>query len=413
MPSEVIAALATPRGDSALALVRLSGDGCASMVEDMLDLGDGRLSGMRRTVAHIPGAAQGADVVAVSWPSGRSYTGEEMVDVICPGSPGIADTILKSMIARGARLSLPGEFTRRAYLAGRMSALEVIGLASLWNLSRDGGSAAGALGELGARLAESLERSAELIEAAVEFPDELDGTDLPVRESLEEAIRLARHFHEAAESAEGPARVFLAGPVNSGKSTLFNRLAGAQRAVVSRSEGTTRDGASCVTLIRGRRMEIHDMPGFRDGGMEGPDADALEISLGMIGGGDIVVWMSPGSRVEPGGRLADTAGRIILVSSRCDETCGEWLQVSARTGEGMDALEEAIAGAMPGGLLSTVSGMMEGRLVEASDAVSAGELAGAAEHVAGALRELNGCMDRGSGVEIAVERALGRMCVGK
>ncbi|HRY61616.1 MAG TPA: hypothetical protein P5266_05410, partial [Candidatus Fermentibacter sp.] len=127
MPGEVIAALATPPGDSALALLRMSGEGCAAMVEELLDLEEGRLSGMRRAVATIPGAAPGADAVAFSWPSGRSYTGEEMVDVVCPGAREIVDGLLAGMLSRGARPSLPGEFTRRAYLSGRISPLEVIG----------------------------------------------------------------------------------------------------------------------------------------------------------------------------------------------------------------------------------------------------------------------------------------------
>lgn len=413
MPGEVIAALATPPGDSALALLRMSGEGCAAMVEELLDLEEGRLSGMRRAVATIPGAAPGADAVAFSWPSGRSYTGEEMVDVVCPGAREIVDGLLAGMLSRGARPSLPGEFTRRAYLSGRISPLEVIGLASLWRRDSEDGGAGGALGELGTRLAESLERSAEQIEAAVEFPDDIDEHRLDVGESLEEALKRARLFREGAGKAEGPVRVFLAGPVNSGKSTLFNRLAGAERAVVSDEAGTTRDGASCITLVGGRLVELFDTPGFRDGETGGADAEALRIALGMIGSGDVVVWMSPGSSEEPGRGLAETAGRIVRVASRCDEIRGEWLPVSSVTGEGIDELGKAIAGARPGGLLTTIAGLIETRIVEASGALSGRDLALAAENVADALRELNCCMDRGAGVGIAVERALGRMCVGK
>lgn len=413
MPGEVIAALATPRGDSALALLRMSGEGCAAIVEDLLGLEEGRLSGMRRVVAPVPGAAQGADVVAFSWPSGRSYTGEEMVDVVCPGAREIVDCLLTGMISRGARPSLPGEFTRRAYLSGRISALELIGLSSLW---RGGGGAdrsGGALDDLGERLAESLQRAAELIEAAVEFPDDIDEQDLHIEVCIEEAKIRARLFREGAEMAEGPVRVFLAGPVNSGKSTLFNRLAGAERAVVSDEAGTTRDGASCFAMIGGRRVELFDTPGFRDGGMGEPDAEALRISLGMIGGGDVAVWMSPGSQEEPDSGLSNSAGRIVRVSSRCDEIKGTWLPVSAMTGEGMDELGAEIAGAKPGGLLTTIARMIEERIVEAAESASGREFAAAAETVAEAMRELNCCMDRGEGVEIAVERALGRMCVGK
>ena len=413
MPGEVIAALATPRGDSALALLRLSGEGCSAIVEEILGLGCGRLSGMRRAVARIPGAAQGADAVAFSWPPGRSYTGEEMVDITCPGARETVDTLMTGIIARGARLSLPGEFTRRAYLSGRISALDVIGLASLWNRRGAVDGPGGPLTDLGARLSESLEAAAELIEAAVEFPDEIDERDLPLEEALLEAGRLARLFREDAERAEGPVRVFLAGPVNAGKSTLFNRLAGAERAVVSAEAGTTRDGASCITLAGGRWIELHDTPGIREGETAAPDAEALRIALGLIGRGDLVVWMSPGSMVEPGPELGRSSGRVIKVSSRSDEVGGSWLPVSAVTGDGIDALAAEIAGTRPEGMLSTVAVMMERMIGDAAEAASGREFAVAAETIDEARRGLDCCMDRGAGVEIAVERALGRMCVGK
>lgn len=413
MPGEVIAALATPRGDSALALLRLSGEGCASIVERMLDLEEGRLSGMRRAVARIPGAAQGAGVVAFSWPPGRSYTGEEMVDIVCPGTRGIVDGLLAGMTAGGARLSLPGEFTRRAYLSGRISALEVIGLSSLWRPGAPVRHGGGSLVDLAERLSDSLRRMAELIEAAVEFPDEIDEQELPLAECMAESSSLAHTFAEEAERAEGPMRVFLAGPVNSGKSSLFNRLAGAERALVSDEEGTTRDGASCTTLVGGRRVELFDTPGFRDGEAGGLDAEARRIALGMIGSGDVVVWMSPGSVREPDSRLLAAARAVIRVSSRCDETRGGWLPLSSLTGEGVDLLAAEIAATRPAGLLSTAARVVEGRIGAAAEAVGGREFAGAAETVAEALGELDCCLDRGEGIGSAVERALARMCVGK
>lgn len=418
MPQDVIAALATPVGESAIAVVRMSGDGSLALAEKLFSLENGRLDGMRRALAQCPGTTTGIDVLLISWPSGRSFTGEEMVEIMCPGSMRIAGDILVSLQNSGARLARQGEFTRRAFLNGRMSALQVVALSSIWSGERPEGLGAGSSGL--EQAAGKLERTAELLheslEAVIEFPDEL-GCEAPaIVEMAKTALEEADRFSQAASRSESPLRVFISGPVNSGKSTLFNILAGRERAVVSPEEGTTRDGASCRTLIGGRAVELFDTPGFRVGGEAASseeEREAVRITSGLIGPEDMLIWMSPGGKVNPDRELSERAGWMIEVSSFSDITRGMGLNLSATTGEGLEALEMAVASARPAGLLYSAAMGIRDEIARAAESIKAGEYPEASEELDEAQAILSSAMDRGAAIGLAVERALARMCVGK
>ncbi len=410
----IIAALATPPGVSALAVIRTSGEGCARMAEEYFGLAEGRLSGMRRALSACPGSISrgGAEVLLLSWPAGRSFTGEEMVEIMCPGSMTIAGEILGGLEAMGARPSGPGEFTRRAFLSGRMSALEVIALSSIWR-SGAGAVISRELEDAAASLEKALETVQESLEAAIEFSEEHHIAEEDIEFRMEAAGGSARGLASAALRAEGPVRVFLAGPVNSGKSTLFNTITGRERAVVTPEEGTTRDGASALLVVAGREVELFDTPGFRHGGRWDADCRALEISIGMVGRDDIVVWMSRGGSEQPDGEIMARAGITIEVASLADECGGGGLRLSSRTGEGVEELKARIAASRPPGMLYCCAAGI-GRHIEAARSMcGAGEMAAASEEIAEAMEALASVMDRGTGIELAVERALGRLCVGK
>jgi len=418
MPRDVIAALATPAGESAIAVVRACGEGCLTLVEKLFSLEEGRLAGMRRAVAQCPGTARGAEALLISWPAGRSFTGEEMVEIMCPGSMRVVRGVLVSLQNAGARLARPGEFTRRAFLNGRLSALQVVELASIWSKDLPEEAAEGSTGleKMAERLEQATETLHEALEAAIEFPDELSGEALKIEEIAQAALDEADGFSEAASRSEYPLRVFIAGPVNSGKSTLFNILAGREMAVVSPEEGTTRDGASCRTIMGGRIVELFDTPGYREDGEEAPtrvEREAVRISTGLIGREDLLVWMSPGGSVEPKRELSERAGWTIEVSSFSDVIRGDGLNLSARTGEGIEALKTAVASARPDGLVySAALGIRDG-IARAAECIDEGEYPQASEEITEALAVLSSAMDRGASIGLAVERALARMCVGK
>jgi len=393
---DLIAAVATPPAVSAVAVVRLSGPGASELVEKLMDLHRGRLKGMRRKVGDFAGIDR---LVALSWPSGASYTGEEMVDLMCHGTPGTTEAIMELLIQGGARPALPGEFTRRAWQSGRITAMDVLTLSSRYR----GGKPEGRR-ELEEKLAALLVEA----EAVIEFEEEHGAGDaysfsVLLRDSRDAAEELAR----SAESMEILPRVFIMGPVNSGKSTLFNAIVREKAAVVSSEPGTTRDGAERTIEMQSGMMRLCDTAGT---GGDRLDTEALQIALGGMKPEDGVIWMDR-KQGNPPDHIAGRS-RLLLVASQRDREREElkkgWLPVSAVTGEGMTEVRVFLA--KPGD--DTPSSSYRGaaaQLEKARIAAEEGDLALASEIAKIALEELSMNLRTGE----AVERALETFCVGK
>lgn len=417
MPGDVIVAPATPRGISALAIVRLSGRGCSSLVEGILAMPAGRLRGMRRAIGSVGGSsAPGASVVAISWPEGRSFTGEEMVELICFGSSASVEAVLAAALSSGARPADPGEFSRRALENGRMNPLDLLALASVWS-PRSGApersERAGWLTRDVESLLGELETLEEDLEGRIEFSEECGGglTEKGAFAILEKARLAASGIRRAAEAVEGPVRVFIMGPVNSGKSSLFNLLAGRKRAVVSSEPGTTRDGAVETTAIDGMAAELHDSPGTGLHG--GPDEEALEIAMREPGPGDCILWLSRGGLepppIEPGWKGTE----ILKISSCCDLGEGGGLNISSLTGEGIASLKAWIAGRRGISGVAAAAGRLETLLENSVAFMAAREEGLAAAALTESIDLLRWFLDRSGRAGAALDRALARMCVGK
>jgi tRNA modification GTPase len=426
MPGDVIVAPATPRGISALAIVRLSGRGCSSLVEGILAMPAGRLRGMRRAIGSVGGSsAQGASVVAISWPEGRSFTGEEMVELICFGSSASVEAVLAAALSSGARPAGPGEFSRRALQNGRMNPLDLLSLASVWSAQsgapeRSAQSGAPERSERAGWLTKDvesllgdLETLEEDLEGRIEFSEAYGGglTEKGAFGILEKARSAAAGIRRTAEAVEGPVRVFIMGPVNSGKSSLFNLLAGRKRAVVSSEPGTTRDGAVETTAIDGMPAELHDSPGT--GLRGGPDEEALEIAMREPGPGDCILWLSRGGLepppIEPGWKETE----ILKVSSCCDLGEGGGLNISSLTGEGIASLRAWIAGRRGISGLAAAAGRLETLLENSAAFMTAGEEGLSAAALTESIDLLRWFLDRSGRAGAALDRALARMCVGK
>lgn len=406
----MIAAPATPPGRAALAVVRTSGRGCCALVERLMRLEEGALAGGRmRRVGTLYGCGGPVDeVVALYWREGASYTGEEMVELCCHGSPSRVDGVMEALLAGGCRIAQRGEFTRRALLSGRMTPLEVAELAAI--AGEQGTAAAMPMEDRAEEALELVGEALSAVEAEIEFEEEhsaganAEGWICRLEESL---MELAKR----AAVAEGTTRVFIMGPPNSGKSSLLNRLAGREAAVVDGRPGTTRDGASVETDLGGVPVVLRDTAGAAGDGLDG---QAYAIASRSLRPGDVLVWMeaSAGPKVPEG--LAERCARCIVVSSMADMYEGGARRLSLISGEGLRALREEIGAHISARTLAGSLTSMEESIRSARGALEIGYTAMAADDLREVEESLQALVDgRGATLSAAVERALERLCIGK
>jgi tRNA modification GTPase len=276
--TETIVAAATPAGRSALAIVRVDGPLAASIATAAL----GRKSPPAEKTSTLgiwrdQAGAPIDQVVAVLWSAGRSFTGNDSLEVTCHGNPLLVRRITEDCLARGGRLAEPGEFTRRSYLAGRIDLTQAEAVADLIHASSERALASARrmlAGELGRHVARWSDRTLQVLaelEAHIDFPEE----DLPAEDPRGPAARLAEIASELSAYARtakhdgalrAGLRVAVVGAPNAGKSSLLNALTGAERAIVSPEAGTTRDYLEAPVAGLPLAVTAIDTAGLRDGG---------------------------------------------------------------------------------------------------------------------------------------------------
>jgi tRNA modification GTPase len=364
---DTIAAIATPAGPGGVGIVRVSGPEAAHLADVVFER---RRAGAWRSHRLYAGRMRAADGrivdsgLAVLMRAPHSYTGEDVLELHCHGSPLVLEQVLAALLAGGARPARAGEFTKRAFLSGKLDLTQAEAVMALVT-ARTADAAQAAVAQLGGGLSahltgirERLVRARAHVEAQLDFGDEDVGLDPSALagevEAADDDVRALLATAARGALLQRGLRVALTGRPNAGKSSLLNALVGAERAIVTAEPGTTRDVIEVGVDVAGVPVTLVDTAGLRDTG------DAIE-RLGVAraedaaAGADVVVLVLDTAR--PFTDQADLLGRADAVAAlnKCDlPSC--WsaaeeaavvaahpcVRVSATARIGLDALRQAL-----------------------------------------------------------------------
>lgn len=364
--SDTIAALATPAGASALALIRVNGPRCRGLAS-ALHARPGTTLPERRSVFGHYRTVDGRELDQLLWvfsPGPRTATGEDTLELTPHGNPLIVQLILADLFARGCRAAEPGEFTRRAFANGRMeltqaeAVMDLIHARSERALAAAQRQLAGGLGRHLGLLVQQLLNVLAQIEAYIDFPDE----DLPpedkqaVLAETENVLRGTKRLlatHRYGELLRGGLKTVLLGAPNVGKSSLLNALTGRDRALVSSEPGTTRDFLEEALHIGPHLLRLIDTAGLNTspGAIE---QMGIAKTYECLAEADLVLWVADASSPVPSlpaeAQALVRPDNTLLVLNKVDllpdppllGSLIPHLYVSARTGAGIGELREAI-----------------------------------------------------------------------
>lgn len=392
------------------------------------------------------------EVMAVYMPEGRSYTGKDQVEIYCHGGRQVVKLIQDEIVADGARVAEPGEFTRLAFLAGRIDLTRAEAVAELIEATTDTSFLAardhllGMYHEQVSKLREALIDIIAEVEASVDYPEEdletaeQAGLLAQVDELIEGISRLAETYRGGRIINEG-FRIAIAGRPNAGKSSLFNLLLKQERALVTPTPGTTRDYLSEWIELEGFKVNLIDTAGLRAAGGTVERA-GQKSSRRVLESAHLVLWMIDLSKKSWKDHLgADikglSKGTILLVGNKIDlvadpkkalsgSAVGRILPVSCKTGRGIAGLKKAMAGLITDCMPDLTSGVVvtsarhKQKLSEALKSLKAArrniKVRQTPELVAFDLRQAVQAIDEITG-KIYNEEILGRIfsrfCVGK
>ncbi len=458
-----IVALSTPPGESGIAVIRLSGPHAISILCKVFMLPGGRrpvperMEHRRLYHGNIVGEDGDVvdDVMCAVMKGPDSYTGEDVVEVSSHGNPVITRTIIDLLSANGAREAGPGEFTRRAFLNGKMDLIQAEAVCDLIHARSElqrmvaRAQVAGnlsqrinALGDAALSLLGEIEASIDFIEEDIEPLDRMRAVSLLEEHEaglgeLLASASFSRPFREGYH-------VVITGPVNAGKSSIFNKLLGESRAIVTEIPGTTRDVIREPLAIGGLVFVFHDTAGLRGETEDEIEAIGMGKALEAATSADIVMYVVDATRpkreipVASIRELKKKSSLILLnkvdlpgtlrVEDLHSELGGYEIQaVSALTGEGMSGIRERLVEIAGSGGVSRVAAeriVLNSRLIRLLEAarercrklrgmIAAGE---ALEILAVAARELLGCYEEATGKrysEDLLDNIFSRFCIGK
>src|SRR6476661_1481213 len=332
MLSDPIAALATPPGRSALAVVRLSGTGAFSLANRIIRgfTPDPPRRANLATFSSPDGELIDRGIY-VAFPGPHSYTGEDLVELTCHGGLQVPGRLLAALYAAGARPAAPGEFTRRAVLNGKLDLVQAEAVGDLIDATAPAQAHAalrqldGSLSRRLADLRQSLVEAEGLLAYDIDFPGEDDGPVPPARvaaqlEDIAGRVERLLDTAPAAERLREGALLVLAGRPNAGKSSLFNALLGSDRALVTEIPGTTRDAVEAHSDFLGWPVRLADTAGIWDA--PNPiDRLGVGVSRRYLASADLVLLCVETGRAPGPDESAVGADRpTLLVRTKADLT---------------------------------------------------------------------------------------------
>ncbi len=365
---ETIVSISTPPGRGGIGIVRLSGRDAKVIATSILRVKrQSEWESWTSALADLPDAdGHTVDhVVATYFAGPRSYTGEDVVEIGCHGSPVVLRHCVERALWAGARHADPGEFTLRAYLNGRLdlpqaeAVRDLIESTTLYQARIAAQQVDGSVSRRIKPVKEQLLELVALLEAGIDFADNdidiapneilihrLNGVTVGV-DALIRSFAFGKLVHNGFTLA-------IVGRPNVGKSSLFNRLLEQDRAIVTDIPGTTRDLVSETASIGGIPIRFVDTAGIRDG-QDVIESMGIEKSFQAMADADLaLVVVDAGAALTDADRAllqkAASTGRSLRIANKCDlgRQSDEFVHVSAKTGQGIVPLREAILGAIGG-----------------------------------------------------------------
>ena len=379
MDVDTIAALSTAPGRGAVAIVRVSGPDATTVLLRLVPGLRGVPEPRRVTLADVFSPHDGSPLdraLVTYFAAPESYTGEDVVEFSCHGGTLVPELVLAAAVEAGARRADPGEFTRRAYLLGKVDLVQAEAVADLID-ARSRALHRAALTQLEhglsarvASLREAVVRIEALLVHHIDFPEE-DEPPVPVSRILAEAAGVDADIGRLLATAPGGellregALAVLAGRPNAGKSSLYNALVGEERAIVTEEPGTTRDALVAAVELGGFPFRLVDTAGLREGGGQ-VERLGIEVTRRYLERADVVLLCVPEneplSEVERSFVREIAAVPVVWVRTKADlsgagtpdgDSSGEArrVRVSVCTGQGLDLLRSMMAELVYSGVL--------------------------------------------------------------
>lgn len=351
--NDTIFALSSGHGKSGVAVIRISGDNLRDLFARLL--GRGNFDARRTYFTNLTDNAGDLidQTILVFFAAPHSFTGTDVIEIYSHGAPAVINKIFDFLSTTGARMATRGEFSRRAFLNGKMDLADIDGLAALLDAQTERQRRA-ALQSMTGRDSRIYDTwRAQMVEIAAYAAAILDYADDELPTNIGEKIRgktqnlyneidSAISRYAASRAIRSGFNITLAGNTNAGKSSLFNRLVGENRAIVSDTPGTTRDVVSCTLDIDGYMVNISDTAGLRD------TDDAIE-QIGIqrtndeIKNADLILHVIDGQNSDFKVQSSNNEITVVNKSDLCDcKNKSDAIYVSAKTGDGIDNLMIAI-----------------------------------------------------------------------